>query len=215
VEWFAAVSLVRYSLNMEILVQAPSAVQLTSGANSIEHRIANRLAELRAERGWTLETLAQRTGISRATLSRLERYELSPSAAMLATLCGQYGWTLSRLMVEAEQTTPSVISAEEQVTWRDPDTGYIRRVVSAPHPKLRGELIEVILPAGASVSYDASYLPGFEHHLWLMEGRLSIELGGTLLRLQKGDCARFVLSGSTKFACGRHLARYVIALVHP
>jgi transcriptional regulator with XRE-family HTH domain len=200
---------------METAVQAPSTVQLASAGNSIEYRIANRLADLRAEQGWTLETLAKRTGISRATLSRLERCELSPSAAMLATLCGQYGWTLSRLMVEAEQTTPSVITAEEQVTWRDPDTGYIRRVVSPPHPKLRGELIEVTLPAGASVSYDSSYLPGLEHHLWMIEGALSIELGATVLRLQKGDCARYVLGGSSKFQCGRHHARYVIALVHP
>jgi transcriptional regulator with XRE-family HTH domain len=200
---------------MESRVQAPSAGQLASGVNSIEHRIANRLAELRAEQGWTLETLAQRTGISRATLSRLERCELSPSAAMLATLCGQYGWTLSRLMVEVEQTAPSVIPVGEQITWRDPATGYIRRVLSPPHPKLRAEVIEVTLPAGASVSYDASYLPGFEHHLWMLEGALSIELGGTLLRLQKGDCARYILGGSSKFECGRHLARYVIALVHP
>jgi transcriptional regulator with XRE-family HTH domain len=206
---------VRYYLTMEIAVQALPAVQFGSQANSIEHRIANRLAELRAERGWTLETLAQRTGISRATLSRLERCELSPSAAMLATLCGQYGWTLSRLMVEAEQTTPSVISVGEQVTWRDPDTGYSRRVVSPPHPKLRGEMIEVTLPAGASVSYDASYLPGLEHHLWMIEGALSIEFGGTVLRLRKGDCARYVLGGSSKYECGRHPARYVIALVHP
>src|SRR5580658_2315098 len=189
---------------MESTIQAPSGGQLASGVNSIEHRIANRLAELRAEQGWTLEMLAQRTGISRATLSRLERCELSPSAAMLATLCGQYGWTLSRLMVEVEQTTPSVIPVGEQITWRDPDTGYIRRVLSPPHPKLRAELIEVTLPAGASVSYDASYLPGFEHHLWMLEGALSIELGGTLLRLQKGDCARYILGGSSKFECGRH-----------
>jgi len=122
--------------------------------------------------------LAQRTGISRATLSRLERYELSPSAAMLATLCGQYGWTLSRLMVEAEQTTASVITAEEQVTWRDHDTGYIRRVASPPHPKSQAKLIEVTIPAGASVSYDSSCLKGLEHHLRMIEGALSIDLGG-------------------------------------
>src|SRR5579863_8387632 len=200
---------------METSIQERFAVQPASEANSLEYRIADRLAELRAERGWTLETLAQRTGISRATLSRLERCELSPTAAMLAMLCGQYGWTLSRLMVEAEQPPPSVISAGEQVTWRDPETGYLRRVVSPPHPKLRGELIEVTLPADASVSYDSSYFPGLEHHLWMLEGKLSLELGGTLLRLQKGDCARYVLGGSSKFECGRHPARYVIALVHP
>lgn len=193
----------------------PAADVTESGATSIEQRIATRLASLRAERGWTLEVLAQRTGISRATLSRLERCELSPTAAMLATLCGQYGWTLSRLMAEAEQRTPSVIRAKEQVTWRDPETGYVRRVLSPPQANLKGELVAVTIPAGASVSYEGSYLPGLEHHLWMLEGALSLELEGTTYRLEKGDCIRYVLAGPSKFVCGKRHARYVIALVHP
>jgi transcriptional regulator with XRE-family HTH domain len=184
--------------------------------NSIDVQIARRLAGLRAERGWTLETLAQRTGISRASLSRLERCELSPTATMLSALCGQYGWTLSRLMAEAENGPPSLVRAREQVTWKDPETGYVRRVVSPPHPHLKGELVEVSLPAGATVSYDASYLPGLEHHLWMLDGALLLEVEGTALQLEKGDCARYVLSGASRFECpGRRPARYLIALVHP
>src|ERR1700739_3194046 len=94
---------------------------------SVENRIASRLAALRAQRGWTLETLAQRTGISRASLSRLERRELSPTAAMLSALCGQYGWTLSRLMAEAEKEPPSIVRAREQGRWQDPEAGVVRR----------------------------------------------------------------------------------------
>src|SRR4029453_12673933 len=60
-----------------------------------ERRTAARLARLRPERGWSLEALAERSGISRATLSRLERGELSPPASMLGRLCSTYGWTLA------------------------------------------------------------------------------------------------------------------------
>jgi len=184
--------------------------------NSIDVQIARRLAGLRAERGWTLETLAHRTGISRASLSRLERCELSPTATMLSALCGQYGWTLSRLMAEAENGPPSLVRAREQITWKDPETGYVRRVVSPPHPHLKGELVEVSLPAGATVFYDASYLPGLEHHLWRLDGVLVLEVEGTALQLEKGDCARYVLSGPSRFECrGRRAARYLISLVHP
>ena len=184
-------------------------------SKSIEQRIANRLAALRAERRWTLEVLAQRTGISRASLSRLERCELSPSATMLSTLCGQYGWTLSRLMAEVESGPPSLVRANEQVTWKDPETGYLRRILSPPHPNLKGELVEVSLPAGASISYEAVYLPGLEHHLWMLEGVLSLEIEGTTFRLEKGDCVRYVLAGASRFVCGKRPARYLIAMVHP
>lgn len=189
---------------------------MTTLSNTLDRQIARRLAGLRSERGWTLETLADRTGISRASLSRLERCELSPTATMLSTLCGQYGWTLSRLMAEAENGPPSLVRAKEQVTWKDPGTGYVRRVVSPPHPHLKGELVEVSLPAGASISYDSSPVPGLEHHLWMLEGVLVLGIEGTSLRLEKGDCARYVLTGASRFECrGKHPARYLVALAHP
>lgn len=180
-----------------------------------DRRIARRLAALRAERNWPLDTLAARTGLSRATLSRIERGEVSPTAAMLNTLCAQYGWTASRLMAEAETGPPTVVRAAEQVTWQDPETSYIRRVVSPPHPSLKGELVEVSLPAGACVAYEVSPLPGLEHHLWMLSGALSLEIDGTTFHLEKGDCVRYVLSGPSRFVCGRRPARYVLSMVRP
>lgn len=182
----------------------------------IERRIARRLARLRAERGWSLDSLAERTGISRATLSRLERSELSPTAAMLGKLCTVYGWTLSRFMAEAETRPPNLVPAAAQPEWKDPDSGYRRRAVSPPAPGLRGELVEVHMPAGASVSFDASPAAGLEHHLWMLEGSLSLEIEGSFFHLRAGDSLRYVLAGPSRFqSTGKREARYVIAMVHP
>ena len=184
-------------------------------AEPIDHRIARRLAALRAERGWTLEGLSARTALSRATLSRIERGELSATATMLNKLCAQYGWTVSRLMAEAESGPPTMVRAGQQVTWKDPETGYVRRVVSPPHPHLKGELVEVTLPPGATVSYDVSPLPRLEHHLWMLEGALTLEIQGTPFLLEKGDCLRYVLAGPSRFVCGKRSARYLISMVRP
>jgi len=182
----------------------------------LDHQIARRLQRLRLDQGWTLEALAARTGISRATLSRVERGELSATATMLSTLCGQYGWTISRLMAEAENGPPALIRAQEQVVWKDPGSGYVRRVLSPPNPHLKGELVEVTLPRGASVDYATSPLPGLEHHLWMLSGVLDLEIEGTKFRLSKGDCLRYVLTGPSRFVCfSKRPARYIIALVHP
>jgi transcriptional regulator with XRE-family HTH domain len=182
----------------------------------IEPRIARRLARLRAERGWSLEALAERTGISRATLSRIERSELSPTATILGKLCSVYGWTLSRLMAEAETRPASLVPARDQAEWKDPESGYRRRAVSPPGPGLRGELVEVRMPAGASVSFDASPVPGLEHHLWMLEGTLTLEVEGAPFWLRAGDCLRYVLVGPTRFqATGKREARYLIAMVRP
>ena len=182
----------------------------------VDHRIAQRLAQLRAEHAWSLDALAERTGISRATLSRLERGELSPTAAMLGRLCAAYGWTLSRLMADAERQPPDLVPAEGQAEWTDPESGYRRRMVSPPGPGLRGELVEVRLPAGASVSFETSPIAGLEHHLWMLDGALTFTVDGTDVQLRAGDCLRYLLAGPTRFqATGKKDARYLVAIVRP
>jgi transcriptional regulator with XRE-family HTH domain len=183
---------------------------------SVERRIAERLEQLRTERGWSLEEVADRSGISRATLSRIERSELSPTAAMLGFLCTLYGWTLSRLMADAETTPPNFIPAAQQAHWTDPESGYRRRAVSPPSPGLRGEMVEVHIPAGATVSFETSPIAGLEHHLWMLEGAVTIDVDGSSFPLRTGDCLRYVLNGPSKFQnAGKRAARYVIAMVRP
>ncbi|MGQ4428211.1 helix-turn-helix domain-containing protein, partial [Streptomyces violaceoruber] len=83
-------------------------------ADPVDARLAARLAELRAERGWSLGELAERSGVSRSTLSRAERGETSPTAAVLNRLCAVYGRTMSRLLSEVEAEPALLVRAAEQ-----------------------------------------------------------------------------------------------------
>jgi transcriptional regulator with XRE-family HTH domain len=186
-------------------------------ADPIERRLAARLAALRADAGLSLEELAARTGISRATLSRLERGETSPTATMLGRLCATYGWTLSRLMAAAEGAeAPPLVPCADQPEWHDPETGFRRRAVSPPGPGLRMELTEGELPAGAAVAYDAAPVPGMEQHVLLLSGTLDFSLGTRRWRLFPGDCLRVRIDGPTRLAAGPEgPARYLIAIALP
>jgi|SRR5581483_2345826 len=182
---------------------------------TVQRRIARRLGELRAERGWSLATLAAKSGISRATLSRIERAELSPTAAMLGTLGTLYGRTLSRLMAEAEGRPVTLVRAAEQAEWKDPASGYRRRMVSPPSAGRRAELVEVRIPARRRVEFATPPLAGLEHHLWMLDGALTIEVDGTARQLAAGDCLRYAPTGATRFVAGAKAARYLVVLVHP
>jgi transcriptional regulator with XRE-family HTH domain len=172
----------------------------------MQDRLSARLAALRRERGFSLDELAERSGLSRATLSRIERGETSPTAAMLGRLCAVFGWTLSRLMAAAEA---------EQPRWTDPETGFTRIAVSPPAAGLAMELTQAMLPAGARISYDAAPVPGMEQHIWLQEGALELRFEGTTHLLAPGDCLRLKLTGGTAFhSPGPGPARYLIAICH-
>ncbi|GIH80550.1 DNA-binding protein [Planobispora longispora] len=182
----------------------------------METRLAVRLAELRAERGWSLEELARRSEISRSTLSRLERGEISPTAALLGRLCAVYQRTMSRLLAEVEPEPPRVVRAGAQAVWRDEASGFERRSVSPPHPGLRGEVVEGILRPGADIAYDGPPVPGLEQHIWVLEGAVEITADGHVHELEAGDCLRFRLWGRSRFRCpGPGPVRYALLVVLP
>ncbi|MDP9703981.1 helix-turn-helix transcriptional regulator [Rahnella aceris] len=186
------------------------------GQDNHDLRLAERLAELRVSQGWSLEQLAQMTGISRATLSRVERAETSPTASLLGKLSAAYGLTTSRLLMALEDNPPELIRASQQPVWHDRETGFERRSVSAPAPGFRAELISGVLKAGASITYDAPPVEGLEQHIWMLEGVLEFALDGRSYRLEPGDCLRFHLHGRTSFYVpGPADARYAIVISRP
>src|SRR5919108_2441753 len=99
----------------------------------LDSRIAARLLAERSSRSWSLEQLAERSGVSRAMISKVERGESSPTAALLGRLSAAFGLTLSQLLARAEQGTVRLLNREgEQARWRDPDTGFERRALTPP-----------------------------------------------------------------------------------
>src|SRR5690242_8210511 len=122
-----------------------------TGADPTES-LAARIALEREARGWSLAELAERSGVSKAMISKIERGEASPTATLLGRLSGAFGLTLSTLLARAEQSGGRLLRAAEQPEWRDPETSYVRRQI-APRADLPVELIRIELPAGAAVSF--------------------------------------------------------------
>ncbi|GGX86703.1 helix-turn-helix domain-containing protein [Streptomyces minutiscleroticus] len=182
----------------------------------VDVRLGARLAALRAERGWSLGELAERSGVSRSTLSRAERAETSPTAALLNRLCAVYGRTMSQLLSEVETAPAPLVRAADQAVWEDRASGFVRRSVSPPHPGLRGELVEGRLAAGADIAYDRPPVAGLEQHVWVLEGSLEVTADGVGHRLGAGDCLRLRVWGPTRFWCpGPEDVRYALAVVLP
>jgi transcriptional regulator with XRE-family HTH domain len=185
-------------------------------ADTVDTRLGARLAELRAERGWSLGELAERSGISRSTLSRAERAEISPTASLLNRLCHVYGRTMSQLLSEVEAEPALLVRAAEQPVWEDRSSGFVRRSVSPPHAGLRAEVVEGRLTEGADIAYDRPPVPGLEQHIWVLEGALDVTVQESEHHLDAGDCLRMRVWGATRFRCaGPGAVWYVLAVVLP
>ncbi len=186
-------------------------------STTLSARLARRLAALRAGAGLTLDQLAERSGISRAALSRFEKAETSPTAEVLGKLCLAYGLSMSRLMAMVEEGFTAHVPAADQPEWVDEATGFTRRVVSPAASGLAAEVLQCTLQPGAEISYDASPVPGLEHHLHLLGGKLRVEVEGVPHELAAGDTLRYRLEGATRFTAlsKKKPALYVLVLVTP
>lgn len=181
---------------------------------SIERRIAQRLKELRAERGWSLDELARRSNVSRATLSRLENVEVSPTTNVLGKLCAVYGLTLSRLMHMVESDFVPLIRRSAQSVWTDQTIGFRRRSVSPPTQALIAEVLECELEPNTHITYDQPPGAGLEHHLFLVEGQLEVTIEEQAYELRAGDCLRYQLFGSSAFSTPEGCAaRYMLIIL--
>jgi transcriptional regulator with XRE-family HTH domain len=176
--------------------------------------LAKRLHRERETRGWSLADLAERSGVSRAMISKIERGEASPTAALLGRLSGAFGLTLSTLIARAEIKGGRLLRAGEQPQWRDPDTGYVRRHVS-PSSDLPLDLVRIELPAGVSVAYPASAYAFLRQVVWVIEGRLNFIEGEVIHEMETGDCLELGPPVACTFeAPGPEPCTYLVAVLH-
>ena len=177
-----------------------------------DRALADAVQAARLAQGLSTSALAERSGVSRAMIAKVERAEAQPTAALLGRLSGALGMTLSELIARAEHADSRLARAADQPIWTDPDTGYRRRAVS---PAAGGplELVEVELPAGAEVAYPADTYAFIHQQLWVLDGTLHFREGEREHELAAGDCLQLGPPANCVFANPhREPCRYLVAL---
>jgi len=187
---------------------ADPAADLTAG-------LARTLRSARLAQGLSTAALAARSGVSRASIVKVERADSQPSAALLARLCPPLGMTLSELFrrVEGPHSGEERVSrAEQQAVWTDPRSGYQRRNLSPPSATTL-ELTEIHLPPGAEATYPAHAYTGLHEQLWVVSGTLRLREGDQVHDLRARDCVELGPAADCTFTNpGRTVARYLVAV---
>ena len=172
--------------------------------SDLNQRIAERVRDLRAAQGLSLDTLAGRSGVSRSMISLIERGESSPTAVVLEKLAAGLGVMLASLFDMPAATAPApsgpVARREDQPRWQDPASGYLRRNVSPPGVPQPMQIVEVHFPARGRVAFEAGVRDTLVHQqVWVLEGAIDVTLGDECHRLRQGDCLAMQLDRPTMF----------------
>jgi transcriptional regulator with XRE-family HTH domain len=179
---------------------------------SLNHRIAQRVRDLRAASGLSLEALASSTGVSRSMISLIERGESSPTAVVLDKLATGLGVALAALFETPKAAAAPVARSSEQPRWRDPESGYVRRNVTPGGIDWPTQIVEVRFPAGARVAYETSSRHvRVDQQVWILDGAIDVTVGTDRFELRSGDCLAFALDRPVAFHNrARRPARYAV-----
>jgi len=186
-------------------------------SSSLNERIAQRVRDLRAARGLSLDALAVHCGVSRSMISLIERGESSPTAVVLEKLATGLGVPLASLFEAPQPEAGPVSRLADQPQWRDPHSGYVRRNVSPAGTSSPIHIVEVLFPPKARVAYEtAAREPQVHQQVWMLEGTIEVTLGDERHRLDAGDCLALVLDRPMSYYNPtRKIARYAVVIATP
>ena len=157
----------------------------------------------REQAGLTLEQLSTRSSVSRAMLSKVERGEKSPTIGIASRIAHALDASLSEL-IGAPAGAPSgvavVLRKKERPVFRDPETGFERHMVSAAPGAGGAEMVVHHLPAQVSTGLLPAYPPGTEKQLVVLEGTVTVAIGGISQTLNAGDSLFFQADADHGFA---------------
>ncbi len=162
------------------LIKDPIERQLASFGTS--------LRKLRQSRGWSLQELASRSGLSKTFLSRLETGDRQASIAAVLSLARIFGVSLASMFEPQVASDPCLIIRANEVAPQAAD-GLTYTPLSNAERFFHLQPIRVVVSPQRKGS-DHFHHEG-EEWIYLLSGRLTLSLAGKTYDLEPGDAAHF------------------------
>lgn len=178
--------------------------------------VGRRVRDERSARGWTLDQLAARSGVSRRMIVNVEAGTSNASIATLLRLATALQVSLADLVADERSDDAVVIttSSGREALWRGEAGGSAVLVASADTPDML-ELWEWTLEPGERFESEA-HRPGTRELLHVIAGRLDLTLGGERRTLRAGDAASYAADVPHSYANGaRRPVHFAMTVFEP
>lgn len=163
-----------------------------SSPEAINENLGKRVKKLRADRGWSLEELANASGVSRSMLSEIEREKANPTLTVTFRIARAFGLTLQELIESAEASASKiqVIRASDRAQVYRSDKQCEIRTLSPLNLEKDVEFYELTLKPGGALRSQAHF-EGTREFLTVEEGSVRIESDQDTDELTKGDSGTY------------------------
>lgn len=184
--------------------------------DQIPQAVGRRVRDGRSERGWTLDQLAERSGVSRRMIVNVESGTSNASIATLLRLATALHVSLADLVSDAPSDGRIAVSSAtaREPLWRGPFGGAAVMVSSADTPDML-ELWDWTLEPDEVFASEA-HRPGTHELLHIVSGQLTVTIADEIRHLRAGDAASLVTDVPHAYGNeGRRPVRFTMAVLEP
>lgn len=158
---------------------------------AVNHDLGGRVKHLRATRGWSLEALANASGVSRSMLSQIEREQANPTLAVTLRIARAFGLSLGELLeMPGASSAMTVIRSDDHTYHYRSDKDCQIRTLSPLNLEKDVEFYELRLKPGGALR-SAPHFEGTREFLTVQKGRFCVESAGDSEELNSGDSASY------------------------
>ena len=157
---------------------------------AFQSRVAQTVKRMRKERGWTLDELAGRSGVSRAMLSQIEAKKTNPTIAVLWKISTAFSINFSAMLGEEPGKDVTIIHRGDMQVLTSADGKFISRPLFPRSGVRKAELYELRLAPGARTE-GPPHPPGTRENLVVVRGKLIVWVAGASFEVPEGDSIDF------------------------
>lgn len=160
-------------------------------AEAIHQHLGSRVKELRGEREWSLEALANASGVSRSMLSQIEREQANPTLAVTLRIARAFGLALGELLeMPGAASAVQVIRGDDRAFHYRSDKDCQIRTLSPLNLEKDVEFYQVRLQHGGALR-SSPHFQGTREFITVQEGKVCVESAGDAEELRAGDSASY------------------------
>src|SRR6201989_76050 len=162
--------------------------------SEIEQTVSNigaKVAKARAERGWSLQQLAKRAGLSPASIHKIEKSGMTPTITSLMKVAAALGKSVGWFIEESDGLRPvTVVRRDERTRLHTSKEGLVLNNISGRYGPFFVAGAEADVEPWADSGPQPMVHPG-EELVLLVEGTMTFTIDAVPYELEEGDSIHF------------------------
>jgi transcriptional regulator with XRE-family HTH domain len=187
----------------------------TGSVEALTAAVAGHVRSHRAARGWSLDELAGRSGVSKGMVVAIEAARTNPSVGTLCRLADAFGVNIADLLEVSEPRRVAISSADAApVLWRGDNGGSAQLLRGMNEPDLI-ELWRWELGPGDRHG-SPNHSPGTREMLHVLSGTLTAVIDGAPYTVEPGETIDFIADAPHEYRNdGAEPTRVMMVVVTP